>query len=106
MRKTYRKWIGCARVSTDDQNIDLQRDALALAGCSILYEETTSGRSANRLELENCLQALRSGDTLVFWRLDRLGRSDSRTHLCRAGGGSCTWAQRRAQASAGGSSVA
>lgn len=69
------KRIGYARVSTDDQNLDLQRDALTLAGCSTLYEETVSGRSANRPELENCLKALRSGDTLVVWRLDRLGRS-------------------------------
>ena len=75
MGKRIGKRIGYARVSTDDQNLDLQRDALTLAGCSILYEETVSGRSANRPELENCLKALRSGDTLVVWRLDRLGRS-------------------------------
>lgn len=75
MGKRIGKRIGYARVSTDDQNLDLQRDALTLAGCSTLYEETVSGRSANRPELENCLKALRSGDTLVVWRLDRLGRS-------------------------------
>ena len=69
------KRIGYARVSTDDQNLDLQRDALAQAGCSTFYEEAVSGRSANRPALENCLKALRSGDTLVVWRLDRLGRS-------------------------------
>ena len=69
------KRIGYARVSTDDQNLDLQRDALALAGCSTVYEETMSGKSADRPELVHCLKALRNGDTLVVWRLDRLGRS-------------------------------
>lgn len=67
--------IGYARVSTDDQNLDLQRDALAHAGCSMIYEETASGKSAGRPELEQCRKALRPGDTLVVWRLDRLGRS-------------------------------
>jgi len=69
------KRIGYARVSTDDQNLDLQRDALSLAGCSDIYEETVSGRSSHRLELTHCLKALRPADTLVVWRLDRLGRS-------------------------------
>ena len=69
------KRIGYARVSTDDQNLDLQRDALALTGCATVYEETMSGKSADRPELGHCLKALRSGDTLVVWRLDRLGRS-------------------------------
>ena len=67
--------IGYARVSTDDQNLDLQRDALSLAGCSDIYEETSSGKSAQRYELDHCLKALRGSDTLVVWRLDRLGRS-------------------------------
>lgn len=67
--------IGYARVSTDDQHLDLQRDALRQAGCSVIYEETASGKSAARLELEQCRKALREGDTLVVWRLDRLGRS-------------------------------
>ncbi|WP_249605372.1 recombinase family protein [Chromobacterium sp. IRSSSOUMB001] len=67
--------IGYARVSTDDQNLDLQRDALARNGCSTIYEETASGKSAGRPELEQCCKALREGDTLVVWRLDRLGRS-------------------------------
>ncbi|MDV7210094.1 MULTISPECIES: recombinase family protein [Azotobacter] len=67
--------IGYARVSTDDQNLDLQRDALTLAGCTLIYEEAVSGKSVDRPELAQCLKALRAGDTLVVWRLDRLGRS-------------------------------
>ena len=69
------KRIGYARISTDDQNLDLQRDALTRSGCITIYEETASGKSAQRVELEHCHKALRSGDTLVVWRLDRLGRS-------------------------------
>ena len=67
--------IEYARVSTDDQHLDLQRDALQQAGCSVIYEEAASGKSAARPELEQCRKALRAGDTLVVWRLDRLGRS-------------------------------
>lgn len=67
--------IGYARVSTDDQNLDLQRDALRLAGVGSIYEEAASGKDAARQELDHCLKALRAGDTLVVWRLDRLGRS-------------------------------
>lgn len=67
--------IGYARVSTDDQTLDLQRDALSAAGCKVVYEEKISGKSADRPELKQCLKALRSGDTLIVWRLDRLGRS-------------------------------
>lgn len=69
--------IGYARVSTDDRHLGLQRDALSLAGCSVIYEEAVSGRSAVRPELEQCRKVLRAGDTLVVWRLDRLGRSFS-----------------------------
>lgn len=67
--------IGYARVSTDDQHLDLQRDALVTAGCNIIYEEKMSGKSSDRPELNHCLKTLRTGDSLVVWRLDRLGRS-------------------------------
>lgn len=68
--------IGYARVSTEDQNLDLQNDALTKAGCGEIYKEYASGKSTlARPELANCLRAIRAGDTLVVWRLDRLGRS-------------------------------
>jgi DNA invertase Pin-like site-specific DNA recombinase len=67
--------IGYARVSTDDQNLSLQREALLVDGCDQIYEEMASGKNSERPELKNCLKALRSGDTLIVWKLDRLGRS-------------------------------
>lgn len=67
--------IGYARVSTQDQNLDLQRDALTQAGCEKIYEEKVSGSRTERAELAWALEALREGDTLVVWKLDRLGRS-------------------------------
>ncbi len=69
--------IGYARVSTDDQNLDLQLDALHKAGIADdrCYSDTASGKDAERKELAACLKALREGDTFVVWRLDRLGRS-------------------------------
>lgn len=68
--------IGYARVSTGEQNLDLQLDALREASCDLIYQETESGAKdcKARPELDACLKALREGDTLVVWRLDRLGR--------------------------------
>jgi DNA invertase Pin-like site-specific DNA recombinase len=69
--------IGYARVSTADQDLGLQLDALRHAGCrdAWIFRDTTSGARTARPGLEACLQALSPGDTLVVWRLDRLGRS-------------------------------
>jgi DNA invertase Pin-like site-specific DNA recombinase len=67
--------IGYARVSTIEQTLDLQRDAMLAAGTDCLYEDKASGKTADRPELVHCLKALRDGDTLVVWRLDRLGRN-------------------------------
>jgi DNA invertase Pin-like site-specific DNA recombinase len=67
--------VGYARVSTADQNLDLQRDALRRAGCRRIHEDRASGSDTNRPELRECLGSLVAGDCLVVWRLDRLGRS-------------------------------
>ncbi|MCC7221469.1 MAG: recombinase family protein [Candidatus Contendobacter sp.] len=67
--------IGYARVSTDDQNLDLQRDALEQAGCEKIYTDQQSGASTERLGLTGVLEMARRDDTLIVWRLDRLGRS-------------------------------
>ena len=67
--------IGYARVSTDDQKLDLQRDALDSAGCERLFTDTISGAKADRPELASAIAFARPGDVLVVWRLDRLGRS-------------------------------
>ena len=67
--------IGYARVSTDDQHLDLQRDALQVAGCERLFEDKASGAKSERVGLAALFNVLRRGDTVVIWRLDRLGRS-------------------------------
>lgn len=67
--------IGYARVSTHEQNLDLQKDALRKAGCEEIYEDKVSGIVSTRPGLKKVKQIFRKGDTLVVWRLDRLGRS-------------------------------
>jgi DNA invertase Pin-like site-specific DNA recombinase len=67
--------IGYARVSSSDQNLDLQNDALVKGGCEKIFEDKESGAVASRSGLEQAMDMLREGDTLVVWRLDRLGRS-------------------------------
>ena len=62
-------------MSTEDQTLDLQRDALKKVKCRQIYEEHASGKNTARPQLEACLKSLREGDTLTVWRLDRLGRS-------------------------------
>ena len=67
--------IGYARVSTNDQNLSLQKEALEKCGCEKIYEDKISGTRASRPGLDKTLEMLREGDTLVVWKLDRLGRS-------------------------------
>src|SRR5512142_2587105 len=67
--------IGYARVSTSDQTLDLQKDALQKAGCDRIFTDTASGAKTERIGLDEALNYVRAGDTLVVWRLDRLGRS-------------------------------
>lgn len=67
--------VGYARVSTTDQNLNLQKDALHAAGCERLFTDIVSGVRAERPGLTEALKECRPGDTLVVWKLDRLGRS-------------------------------
>src|SRR3954451_1730491 len=67
--------VGYARVSTTDQTLDLQHDALTKAGCTKTFTDTASGAQAERKGLNEALSYVRAGDTLVVWKLDRLGRS-------------------------------
>lgn len=68
-------YLGYARVSTADQTLALQKDALTAVGCNPIYTDTMSGTKDHRPGLEQAISHLRVGDTLVVWRLDRLGRS-------------------------------
>ncbi|KWT91742.1 MULTISPECIES: recombinase family protein [unclassified Variovorax] len=67
--------IGYARVSTEDQSLDAQRAQLRLVGCARVFSEKLTGRTRNRPALIRALASLKAGDTLVVWKLDRLGRS-------------------------------
>jgi DNA invertase Pin-like site-specific DNA recombinase len=67
--------IGYARISTDDQNLALQHDALTATGCEKIYEDRISGARAERPGLTLALEVAQVGDTVIVWRLDRLGRS-------------------------------
>lgn len=68
-------FVGYARVSTQDQNLDLQKDALVASGCERIFTDVASGAKADRSGLNELLSFLRPGDTLVVWKFDRLGRS-------------------------------
>src|SRR5438105_15508404 len=67
--------IAYARVSTQDQNLNLQKDALEKIGCSKIFTDTISGVTTERKGLDEALEYVRPGDSLVVWKLDRLGRS-------------------------------
>lgn len=67
--------VGYARVSTQDQSLELQLDALRVAGCEQVFSEKITGKSRERPELTTCLKMLRKEDVLVVWKLDRLARS-------------------------------
>ena len=87
--------IGYARVSTHEQNLDLQKDALQKAGCEKVIVDVASGKKEKRSGLDRARDQLRKGDVLVVWRLDRLGRSlkhliELMNEMERAGIGFCS----------------
>ncbi|MGH1337221.1 MAG: recombinase family protein [Aureispira sp.] len=67
--------IGYARVSTKEQSLNLQKDALEKVGCETIFSEHISGAKSDRLQLQEMIKHLRKGDVVVVWKLDRLGRS-------------------------------
>ena len=67
--------IGYARVSTKDQSLNLQKDALKKAGCEKIYSEQISGTKTDRTKLNEMIEHIRQGDVIIVWKLDRLGRS-------------------------------
>jgi DNA invertase Pin-like site-specific DNA recombinase len=67
--------VGYSRISTTDQTLDLQQDALTKAGCTKIFTDTASGAQTERKGLQEAIDYVRAGDTLVVWKLDRLGRS-------------------------------
>ena len=67
--------IGYARISTIDQKLDLQKDALVNAGCEKIFSDVAGGAKTERVKLKEAMEFLRKGDVLVVWKLDRLGRS-------------------------------
>ncbi|MEO1286389.1 MAG: recombinase family protein [Chloroflexota bacterium] len=102
--------VGYARVSTQDQNPQLQIDALTQAGCEKIFEEKASGAQRDRPALQDALSYLRKGDTLVIWKLDRLARSlkqllETVEHLEEQGIGLVSLTENIDTASAGGKLV-
>jgi DNA invertase Pin-like site-specific DNA recombinase len=74
-RKDMDRHIGYARVSTEDQDLHLQTDELRRSGCGLVFTDKANGAKSERPGLDECMNTLQEGDTLVVWRLDRLGRS-------------------------------
>ena len=103
-----RRFVGYARVSTDEQNLDLQRDALRDAGCDAVVEDRgVSGAARERPGLTAALTTCGPGDVLVVWRLDRLGRSlghliETVTKLGERGVGFCSLTEAIDTTTAGG----